>query len=183
MIKLEQFKESDFDTLISWIDNKDLLVQIAGNVFSFPLTREQLRRYLRDEKSKAFNIVDTDLNTVIGHAEIYHLDQHTCKLDKLIIGDKSSRGKGHCQQVMKTLLDLSFAMADMKTVELNVYDWNTAAKRCYEKVGFMVNPEKNFLTRVNGNEWLALNMVIERDKWLDAKTIEKSGGEFLAKDS
>jgi len=174
MIKLEPFKQSDFDTLISWIDSKELLVQFAGSVFSFPLSRDQLQKYLGDERSMAFNIIDVDLKTIIGHAEIYHIDKDTCKLDKIIIGDKSSRGKGLCQQIMKTLLNLSFAMINIKRVELNVYDWNVAAKRCYEKVGFVVNPDRNFSTQVNGNSWLALNMVFERDRWIEVKTNEKS---------
>jgi len=174
MIRLTPFKESDFDNLSSWIDSENLLIQIAGSVFSFPLTREQLRKYLRDEKSRAFNIVDADLNRIIGHAEIYLIEKDTCKLDKIIIGDKSSRGKGLCQQVIKALLDLSFEIAEVKTVELNVYDWNTAAKKCYEKVGFVANPDKNFLTHLNGNDWLALNMAVKRDEWLDAKRSEKS---------
>jgi RimJ/RimL family protein N-acetyltransferase len=175
MIKLEPFRESDFDIFISWIDSRELMVQIAGSVFSYPLSRKQLQKYLDDERSMAFNIVDANLNTIIGHAEIYQLDKDTCKLDKLIIGDKSSRGKGYCQPIMAQLLELAFAIPHVKRVELNVYDWNTAAKKCYERVGFVVNPDKNFSTHVGGNDWLALNMFVERDVWLDARIKEKLG--------
>jgi RimJ/RimL family protein N-acetyltransferase len=43
---------------------------------------------------------------------------------------------------MNELLDYSFRELDMNEVELNVYDWNIAGIKCYEKVGFVINPNK-----------------------------------------
>jgi RimJ/RimL family protein N-acetyltransferase len=169
MIKLMQFRESDFDTLISWIDRKELLVQIAGNVFSYPLTIDQLERYLNDKKSFSFNIVDVPENKVIGHAEIYLSDEVSCKLDKILIGDKTNRGKGLCQQVISELLEYSFVKLGVKKVELNVYDWNIAGIRCYEKAGFIENKDKRFSMQVDGNEWMAINMTIDMSTWIDQK--------------
>jgi len=169
MIKLAPFQQSDFDTMISWIDSKELLVQIAGNVFSYPLTIVQLQKYLDDKKNLAFNIVDASENKVIGHAEIYLTDDASCKLDKIIIGDKSNRGKGLGQQVVNELLEYSFIKLGVKKVELNVYDWNIAGIRCYEKAGFTVNKDKTFSTHVDGKDWMAINMIMEKVTWVEQK--------------
>jgi RimJ/RimL family protein N-acetyltransferase len=46
-------------------------------------------------------------------------------------------------------------------VELNVFDWNHSASRCYEKVGFKFNAAKKETFEMNGQKAIALNMSIE----------------------
>jgi len=161
MIKLKPFTSDDFQQLISWIHSKELLVTIAGNYFSYPLTVEQLNAYLKDVNSHSFNIVDTATNSIIGHAEIYKTGNGIYKIDKLIIGDTASRGKGLCQPVMKALADHAFIQLQATTVELNVFDWNTAAIRCYQKSGFVINADKTALFTIGDEQWTALNMIAQ----------------------
>ena len=166
MIKLTPFQPSDFDTLISWIDSEELLVTIAGRYFTYPLTASQLQKYLKDEKSIAFNIVDISQNKTIGHAEIILNGDGTCKLDKVIVGDTSNRGKGIGGMLINELLKYSFEKLNAIEVELNVYDWNTAGIKCYLKAGFTFNEYKTQSTEINGTTWLAKNMTINKDKWM-----------------
>lgn len=168
MIKLTPFKETDFDKLISWIDNEGLLITIAGTVFTFPLTRGQLQKYFEDEKSLSFNIVEG--NEVIGHAEIVLSGQNLYKIDKLIIGDKSKRGKGTGQLAINALLDHAFTQLEAEIVELNVFDWNIAGIKCYEKCGFIMDPAKQATFKSGNETWTALNMKIEKENWLSKAT-------------
>ena len=48
MIQLEPFGPDDFQQLINWIDTEELLIKWSGSLFSFPLTIESMRWYLRD---------------------------------------------------------------------------------------------------------------------------------------
>lgn len=162
MITLTPFTENDFDQFIAWINDKELLVTIAGNYFPYPLTAEQLHGYLKDDNSQAFNIVDTGTGKIIGHAELYKTGGHIYKIDKLIIGDTASRGKGFCFSIMKALSNYAFEELQANTVELNVFDWNTAAIKCYEKAGFVMNTGKTALFEVEDKKWTALNMMIEK---------------------
>lgn len=162
MIKLEPFTERDFERLITWIDNKELLMTIAGPYFSFPLTEAQLQAYLNDAKSHSFNIVDVNENTVIGHAEIRESGDGVFKIDKLLIGDKASRGKGLCQPIMRLLANYAFTQLQATTVELNVFDWNAAAIKCYEKTGFVINADKTTSFPMDDKVWTALNMQMEK---------------------
>ena len=103
MIKLTPFRPSDFATFISWLDNEELLFQIAGKYFTFPLTNDQLQNYLDDEKSIAFNVVDLEL-------------------DKIIIGDPSMRGKRLGGQLIEALKQHAFSELKKwfaKKMELN----------------------------------------------------------------
>jgi RimJ/RimL family protein N-acetyltransferase len=166
MIKLEPFTPDDFGRLISWIDNKELLMKIAGPNFSFPLTVGQLQRYLNDKNSLAFNVVDVSNDDIIGHAEICLSDNGTCKLDKVLIGEKSNRGKGVGLQLINELVKYSFEKLDVREVELNVYDWNIAGIKCYEKAGFSFNYNKKMTITINNEVWTALNMTLDKEKWV-----------------
>lgn len=133
---------------------------------TYPLTAEQLQKYVDDKKSLPFNIVDTDTNKVIGHSEIIVVDEVMCKLDKVLIGEPAARGKGTGLQIIQELLKYSFEKLNTQLVELNVYDWNIAGLKCYEKAGFKINPDKKQFTQLQGATWTALNMTIDRDRWL-----------------
>ena len=165
MITLTPFQQKDFDRLIHWIDNAELLITIAGNMWSYPLTVGQLQRYLDDPKSFSFNIVETPLDIVIGHAEIILASDGTCKIDKLLV-DPSHRGKGLCPLVISKLLRYAFDKLPVNTVELNVFDWNTAGTRCYERSGFSFNHEKKQLFPLGDKTWTAMNMSITKARFL-----------------
>jgi RimJ/RimL family protein N-acetyltransferase len=167
-INIEPFTPAAFDKLISLIDSPEILVTIAGSYFSYPVTHEQLYKYLDDEKSRAFNVIDTDTQQPVGHAEIINMGNGLYKLDKVIV-DKSIRGKGIGQQLINELLKYSFEVLEADIVELNVFDWNVAGIRCYEKTGFVFTPGSKMPFMVNGVEWVALNMRIDKSKWLNLK--------------
>ena len=48
MIRLEKFEKDSYKDLISWVDNKEMLMQFAGPAFDFPLTNEQLDKSISD---------------------------------------------------------------------------------------------------------------------------------------
>ena len=165
MITLTPFQQKDFDRLIRWIENPELLITIAGPAWSYPLTVVQLQRYVDDPKSFSFNIVETPQDIVIGHAEIILANDGTCKIDKLLV-DPSHRGKGLCPLVINKLLRYAFDKLPVNTVELNVFDWNTAGTRCYERSGFSFNPEKTQLFPLGDKTWTAMNMSISKERFL-----------------
>lgn len=159
MIQLIPFKPADFKKLISWLDNEELLVQVAGPIFSYPLTAEQLVTYLADEKRYAFKVIDPNTNEAIGHAELYKQEENVAKICRVLIGNEAYRGKGLGQELMNALVSYAINELQVPTIELNVYDWNVQAIRCYEKVGFVFVPEKYTTIKVKGDTWKSLNMI------------------------
>ncbi len=165
MIELKPFREEDFEALISWVGSEELLVQFAGPIFKYPLTVAQLEKYISDENRYVFKVINPEANGIaIGHAEIFLVTPTAARLCRILIGDKSYRGKGVGQEIIKQLIDQSFEYLNAETIELNVYDWNTSAIKCYEKVGFEVNPNTINTTEVNGVTWTAINMVFPKPK-------------------
>ncbi|MEP6513720.1 MAG: GNAT family protein [Parafilimonas sp.] len=164
MIKLERFDKNDYDDLISWIDSEETLMQIAGPIFSFPLTHEQLDESLQNKNRFAFNVIDLDTNENIGHCEIYLTDV-SAKLDHIIIGKELQRGKGVGKQIVNALVEFVFNNFDRSKIELNVFDWNVAAIKSYEKVGFKINPDKKLEQKIKGQTWTAFNMILNNEDW------------------
>jgi RimJ/RimL family protein N-acetyltransferase len=164
MIRLQKFTKSDYDRLILWIDSKETLMQFAGPGFTFPLTSEQLEESLIDKNRYAFTIIDADSGNYIGHSEIF-LTGTSASLGRILIGDYQLRGKGLGKEIVLQLLEYSFNTLGQRQVELNVFDWNIGAIRCYEKVGFTINPYKKLERKINGETWIALNMALDKQKW------------------
>ena len=50
ILKLEPFTTNDFSRLIGWIDTERELIQFAGDLFTYPLSENQLHAYLSQDK-------------------------------------------------------------------------------------------------------------------------------------
>lgn len=161
MIRLEKFGWKDYANLISWIVSEEILIQIAGRQLTFPVTEEQLDISQADKNRVAFSIINLETEKVIGHCELYLLE-NSAKIDRVIIGDSSMKGKGLCTRLMNLLLEYGFNVLDQPMIELNVFDWNTVAIRCYEKAGLRKNIDRTMEFEINGRKWIAFNMSIDK---------------------
>ena len=160
MITLEKFEKRDYAELISWIKDEEMLMQFGGPNFSFPLTVEQLDKSQEDKQRYSFRVVDDETNKTIGHCEVYVLEE-TAKLARILIGDETQRGKGLGKEIVKALIEFTVNVLQKRKIELNVFDWNVGAIKCYEGVGFRINPNKRLERKVNEKTWIAVNMVLE----------------------
>jgi RimJ/RimL family protein N-acetyltransferase len=165
MIKLEKFTEIDFERLIRWIENEEILVQFSGPIFKFPLNKAQLNEYLYSENIISFKVINEEKSEIIGHSEIYKSKNNEVKLCRILIGDKNQRGKGFGKHIINELVKYSYEKLNAQKVELNVYDWNTSAIVCYEKTGFEINTNKFSEIEVKGNKWISINMILNKSKW------------------
>lgn len=162
MVHLKPFLPENFQQLIDWIKDEKTLVQFAGDIFTFPLTTDQLEKYISDEKRHTFAIISDETRTAIGHCEIYMNHPKVAKLCRILIGDPAHRGKGSGEVAVLKMVDFALNEFKVDTVELNVYDWNHSAIRCYEKAGFVLNPAKVSTTHFQEEIWTSLNMFFLR---------------------
>ena len=164
MIILEKFDPSGYNKLIGWVNSEESLMQFAGPAFTFPLTEDQLEESLSNKNRIAFKVIDEISKEAIGHAEIF-LGEKSAWLGKILIGDKNLRGNGIGQKIVQRLLEYVFTDLQQSKAELNVFDWNVPAIKCYEKCGFVINPDKRFERKINGQTWIALNMIATKEEW------------------
>lgn len=156
-VSLEYFTSHDLDRLISWITCERDLIQFAGFMFQFPLTREQLVNKIKDRNRTAFKIAHSSSGLVIGHCEAYAVDQNTARLCRILIGDKTYRGRGLGFSATRELVAWCFANLKVNLIELNVYDFNIAAINCYKKLGFIETAEVK-ISEYKEETWKSIRM-------------------------
>lgn len=162
MIQFEKFTATDFEQFINWIENEEMMVQFCGSLFSYPITKAQLEAYLSIENTTIFKIIDATTAVSIGHCEIVTAEENTAKLCRILIGDPKARGKGLGGKIVTALTRYCLEQLQVKTIELNVYDWNIAAIQCYEKAGFAIHPSKSTTTVFKDQTWRSINMVYKK---------------------
>ncbi len=173
MIELKYFERTDFKQLIDWIDSPAFLLQWSGPAFKYPLTENQLEKYIENANNDqaetfVYKVIDQDSGKVIGHISLGRIDREnkSARIGKVLVGDQNVRGKGIGQQMMKEVLRIAFDELGLHRVTLGVFDFNKSAIACYEKIGF----KKEGLLRDSskyGNEyWSQWEMSILENEWL-----------------
>lgn len=158
MIYLRPFDSLEVNRLISWVNSPELLVQFSGPGFDYPLTKVAWEKHLCDSTIYPYFVVDVNSEEPIGYAEIVKLDEKEVKLCRLLIGDSDLRGLGLGKLLVRELIYESMALANPKQIILNVYSHNTAAIKCYQSEGFVINESVSKSSFVDGIEWKSFQM-------------------------
>lgn len=176
MVKLKYFERIDFKQLIDWIDSPQFLLQWGGPAFAYPLTENQLEKYIENANNEnsdtlIYKVTDNETGNVIGHISLGKIDRinKSARVGKVLVGDKSVRGKGVGKLLMKEILKVAFDELNLHRVSLGVFDFNLSAIACYEKAGFI---KEGLLrdSRKNDDEyWNLWEMSILENEWLETR--------------
>ncbi|WP_338762953.1 GNAT family protein [Bernardetia sp. ABR2-2B] len=161
MIELQPFTENDFRLFKTWIKDEEQMVQFGGEMFVFPVTDEQLKSYIHNDNIKPLKVIWKETSETIGHCELNYQDGNK-RLSRILIGEDKWRGKKIGEQIVLRMVELFFKDPNTKKVDLNVFDWNKGAIKCYQNVGFEIKHDKTTLMKVGNKTWTRLNMELER---------------------
>ncbi|HDR8189965.1 TPA: GNAT family N-acetyltransferase [Bacillus cereus] len=167
VIKIESFKKSDFKQLINWINSEEFLIQWSGNAFTFPLDEQQLEKYIESANTLAFKVVDEETSDVIGHISLGQIDNinKSARIGKVLVGNTKMRGRSIGKHMMKAVLHIAFDELKLHRVTLGVYDFNTSAISCYEKIGFVKEGLLRESKRVGETYWNLWEMSMLEYEW------------------
>ncbi|MFB5094427.1 GNAT family N-acetyltransferase [Bacillus cereus] len=167
VIKLESFKKSDFKQLINWINSEEFLIQWSGNAFTFPLDEQQLENYIESANTLAFKVIDEETSDVIGHISLGQIDNinKSARIGKVLVGNTKMRGRSIGKHMMKAVLHIAFDELKLHRVTLGVYDFNTSAISCYEKIGFVKEGLLRESKRVGETYWNLWEMSMLEYEW------------------
>ena len=173
MIKLEYFNRNDFDQLIEWIKDDELLMNWSGSLFNYPLTEKSLEWYIDDvndiNNSDAFIYkgVDSTTGETIGHISLGSISRknRSGRISRVLVGGKEHRGKGCCRGMVKAVLKIGFEELNLHRISLGVYDFNKAAIACYQKAGFKIEGISRDVLLYKEKWWSLVEMSILEDEW------------------
>jgi RimJ/RimL family protein N-acetyltransferase len=175
MIKLEYLEKEDFKKIVQWNEGKseEFLLQWAGPVYEFPLTEEQIEKfvstYMHKEKECFFvyKIIDAEIGQMLGTIELDVKDtvNKVGRVGRFLIGEENGRGKGIGRAALSEVLRIGFEELKLNKITLGVFDFNHRAMRCYESVGFAKENVKENYRRIGNEYWNLYDMGITRERW------------------
>ena len=172
MIELKLITEEDLINIIKWNENttSDFLLQWSGNLYSYPLTINQLKYYLRkaEESQNVFiyKIVSEE-NKMIGTIELKISDEGRTigRICSVLIGDETYRGKGIGKEAIFKILKIGFENLRLNKITLGVFDFNKSAIKCYEKAGFKKYKLIKNKFKASSEMWNCYEMCINRNEF------------------
>ncbi|MCQ6522134.1 MULTISPECIES: GNAT family N-acetyltransferase [Bacillus] len=167
VVKLETFNKSDFKQLMGWIDSEAFLIQWSGNAFTYPLNEQQLENYIESSNTLAFKVIDEESKKVVGHISLGQIDNinKSARVGKVLVGDTKMRGRSIGKHMMKAVLHIAFEELKLHRVTLDVYDFNTSAISCYEKIGFVKEGLLRDSKKVGETYWNLWEMSMLEYEW------------------
>ncbi len=173
MIRLEYFERSDFNQLIEWVHDEQLMTNWAGSLFRFPLNEKSLDWYLENSNDLQtsdvliYKAVETATGAVVGHISLGSInrDEGSARISRVLVGNTAKRGSGICGGMMKAILKIGFEELQLHRISLGVYDVNTAAIRCYQKTGFVTEGLLREVKKFNNEYWSLFEMSILENEW------------------
>ncbi len=141
---LKDFKPEDYQDLINWAQTPEFILQWSGSIFKHPLSIEQLDNYRqtalqKNSSRKIYSAFESETEKHIGHIELNNIDlnNRSARICRVLIGDKATKGKGFGKEIIKAILKIGFDELKLHRIDLGVFDFNVAAIKCYESVGFI----------------------------------------------
>lgn len=160
-LSLRPFQEDDLPFVLHSIATADELLQWAGPAFDWPLSEDQLRDYrskgINDpEKFRPLTAVEGD--RAVGHVELTLERKHDLAYIGRVLVAPAERGRGLGTALMREVVRFAFDELDLHRISLNVFDFNTPAIRCYERVGFVREGHLREARRASDGYWSLLVM-------------------------
>lgn len=137
-IRLRAREEGDLDAFYRWINDWETIKYLGQR---YARSRDFERKWLAlgdPSYGNASFVVETlDGGVPIGWCGLHGATpEDRCAHLGIAIGDHDYLEGGYGTDIMRTLCGFGFAVLNLHRIDLTVYDWNTRAIRCYEKVGF-----------------------------------------------
>lgn len=178
MIKLEYFTCEDFENLLNWIQNEELLLHWAGTQFRFPLTKRKLEWYIKDtnefhiSSTLVYKAVDLTQGKTVGHISLTSINRtnRSARITRVFVSE-TERGKGVAEQMVRELMKIGFDQLNLHRISLGVYDDNPAAITCYKKCGFQVDGILRDIQKYGDNYWSLMEMSILEGEWQSFKKL------------
>ena len=138
-VRLRPIADADTDLIVKWRNTPSV---VQNFIFRQTFTPEMHRSWLATKVATGqvvqYIIIDKADDKPVGSVYYRDIDNHNRSAEYgIFIGEESARGKGLGTETAKILTDFGFAELQLHRISLRVLAENTAARRSYEKAGFV----------------------------------------------
>jgi RimJ/RimL family protein N-acetyltransferase len=139
-IRLRAIEREDIPTFVRWFNDPEVRRFL---LMYQPMSRASEERWFeglldrRDDYLFAIEASVGDQWVHIGNCGLDKIDwKNRHAVLGIVIGEKAFWDKGYGTDAVRTVLRFAFHELNLHRVELEVFDYNPRAQRCYEKAGF-----------------------------------------------
>ena len=138
-VRLRPIADADTDLIVKWRNTPSV---VQNFIFRQTFTPEMHCNWLATKVATGqvvqYIIIDKADDKPVGSVYYRDIDSHNRSAEYgIFIGEESARGKGLGTETAKLFTDFGFAELQLHRISLRVLAENTAARRSYEKAGFV----------------------------------------------
>lgn len=137
-VRIRNLTRADIPLLVKWKNDPEIADLVRGGPINTTFEIE-CRRYERGlgEYDTLRLIIETFSTKPIGFISLGELDKENHKAEVgMLIGEKDCWNQGYGTDALSTLLKHLFLEQGLNRVGLEVFEYNTRARKAYEKIGF-----------------------------------------------
>ncbi|WKL05184.1 GNAT family protein [Paenibacillus amylolyticus] len=140
-IVLREYQDSDLDYIKQWVNDPEITGTLSDN-FLYPHSSYETEVFFKTmvegkSSNKSFIIGLKDSLDYIGQIDLYKIDyKNRFACLAIVIGRKEFLGKGYGTEAIRVLQKFVFEELNLNRLELEVYEYNEIAYKCYLKCGF-----------------------------------------------
>jgi RimJ/RimL family protein N-acetyltransferase len=140
-IVLREYVMEDLPYMREWVNDPEITHYLADS-FTFPHSVYETENFLRmmvegRSENKGFVIADKQSYAYLGQIDLHQVDyKNRCASMGIVIGRKEHLNQGYGKEAVALLMQFAFQSLNMNRLELDVYDFNERAYRCYVRCGF-----------------------------------------------
>ena len=155
----------DYEYLHKWVNDERTHSLWCANKIPYPMTLESLQEVLDKEAldwGGCAYVATTDAGEPIGFFVLSVNASKNSGFLKFVIVNNALRGKGYGTQMSRLMLKFAFEIAGVSSIQLNVFDANESARRCYSKVGFIEEDVVPDAFAFENESWGRCHMVLSK---------------------
>lgn len=171
-VRLRSFELPDLDEIMKYWNNIRLR-NFVGSADRGPVSRSEEEEWIRrtwkerqERRAFTFAVETVAKNELIGGTGLFDINWTSrSAMAGVSIYNPEYWGKGYGQETMNLLLNFAFRILNLNRVELETFDFNKRAQRCYRKVGFKEVGRRRKACYIDGEYHDDVIMDILKEEW------------------
>ena len=169
-IVLREYQLADIKYMRQWANDSEITDELS-DIFLYPHSEFETESFVRkmiegNTNSKGFVIAEKESKEYIGQIDLHRIDwKNRCADLGVVVGRKDLIGKGYGSEAIRLMQQFVFQQLNLHRLELEVYETNERAIRCYLKCGFHEEGRLREKYYKNGKFWDIICMSILRSEY------------------
>ncbi len=141
LVHLRPLAESDVDDILGWVNDPDIVGNIAafsGHAFTRDQELDYIRRTVASRVDAVWSIVEDGTGRYLGQTGLHQIHERS-RVARLacIIAQREDMGRGYGSAAIRAVLDHGFGALGLHKVWLMIFATNQRGRRTYARLGFV----------------------------------------------